>query len=252
MKKIIITGGSDGIGLELAKLLAQNGNQLLLVARNKEKLEKAIATLPGKDHRFMVSDLSKKEDTHAIIDHLTQNHYDVLVNNAGVGMYGRFEEMPLSEQINMVNLNIYALTALSYHYLKTARKGDSLVNISSFLGTTSYPGAAVYAATKAFVTNFSEALWWENKKKGIYVLGFCPGVTHTNFHETSGGSMDMFPKQITQTPRQVAQELLYSLEKRAKPKAVSGVMNRIMLFSHRFLSRRMVVNMMGGFSPINS
>jgi short-subunit dehydrogenase len=252
MKKIIITGGSDGIGLELAKLLAQKGNQLLLVVRNKEKLEKAIETLPGKEHRFRVSDLSKKEDVHAIADHISQNHYDVLVNNAGAGMYGRFEEMELSEQIKMVNLNIYALTSLSYHFIKNAKKGDSLVNIASFLGTTSFPGGAVYSATKAFVINFSEGLWWENKKRGIYVLGFCPGVTHTHFHETSGGSQGMFPEAITQTPMQVAEELVYSLEKRTKPKAVSGAMNRFMLFSHRFLSRKTVANMMGGFSPINS
>jgi len=252
MKKMIITGASDGIGLEIAKQLAQKGNQLLLVARNKEKLEKAIESLPGKEHRFLAADLSKKDDAHAIADHISQNRYDVLINNAGVGMYGRFEEMPLSEQLNMVNLNVYGLTVLSHSFIKNAKKGDSLVNIASFLGTTSYPGAAVYSATKAYVINFSEALWWENKNRGIYVLGFCPGVTHTHFHETSGGSQDMFPRAITQTPQQVVAELIYSLEKRTKPKAVSGAMNRFMLFSQRFLSRKMVANMMGSFSPLTN
>ncbi len=250
MKKILITGASDGIGLEIARLLAKEGNQLLLVARDKVKLEAAIQNLPGKEHRYLVADLSKKDDAHVIADQITQNHYDVLINNAGVGMYGRFEEMPLSQQVNMINLNIIGLTLLSYAYIKNAKKGDSLVNVASFLGTTSYPGAAVYSATKAYVTNFSEALWWENKGRGVYVLGFCPGVTHTNFHKTSGGSQDLFPKFITQTPVQVAEELIYSLNKRTKPKAVSGATNRFMLFFQRFLSRKMVVNMMGGFSPI--
>ena len=250
--KILVTGASDGIGLEIAKLLAQQGNQLMLVSRNKEKLEKVIKTLPGKDHQFLTADLSKKEDVHNIADHISQTYYDVLINNAGYGMYGRFEEMPISDQANMMHLNMYGLTILSYSFIKNAKKEDSLVNVASFLGTTSYAGAAVYSATKAYVTTFSDALWWENKKRGIYVLGFCPGVTHTSFHETSGGSKDMFPKVITQTPLQVAKELIRALKKRNKPKVVSGAMNRFMLFFQRFLSRRMVVNMMGKFSPIKN
>jgi short-subunit dehydrogenase len=250
MKKILITGASEGIGLETAKLLALSGNLLTLVARNKEKLEKVIENLSGKGHQFLVADLSKKEDTHRVADHISQNHYDVLINNAGVGMYGRFEEMALSDQASMIHLNIYGVTVLSHSFMKNAKTGDSLVNIASTLGTTSFPGTAVYAATKAYVTNFSESLWWENKKKGIYVLAFCPGVTQTRFHESAGGSSDKFPKFICQTPIAVAKELIRALEKRNKPKVVSGRPNRFMLFFHRFLSRKMVVNMMGGFSPI--
>lgn len=251
MKKVLITGASDGIGFEIAKQMAQKGYLVTLVARNAEKLQKAIGQLSGTGHQFVVADLTKKEDTHKIGDHVVQHHHDVVINNAGVGMYGRFEEMPLSEQMSMVHLNVYALTYISHSFIKSARRGDSLVNIASTLGSTSFPGAAVYSATKAYVTNFCEALWWENKDKGIYVLGFSPGVTHTNFHKISGGSQDMFPSFITQTPAQVAGELIRALEKRSKPKAVSGFPNRSMLFVHRFLSRKAVANMMGGFSPIN-
>src|SRR5258708_20992954 len=222
MQKILITGASDGIGLEIAKLLAQKGHQLTLAARNKEKLEKAIETLAGKGHGSLVSDLSKRQEVNQLANHISENHYHVLVNNAGVGMYGRFEEMSLESQLNMMELNMVALTVLANSFIKTAKEGDSLVNVASTLGTTSYPGAAVYAATKAFVTNFSEALWWENKKRGIYVLGFSPGVTHTNFHKASGGSQELFPKAITQEPGQVATELVRALEKRKKPKVVSG------------------------------
>jgi short-subunit dehydrogenase len=250
MKKIIITGASEGIGWEIAKLLAERGDQLTLVARNREKLEKAIANLSGKGHQFLSADLSKKEDIHAIADHISQNSYDALINNAGIGMYGRFEEMALNLQVNMIHLNIYGLTVLNYSFLKNAKSGDSLVNVASTLGTSSFPGTAVYAATKAYVTILSESLWWENKRKGIYVMGFCPGVTLTNFHQTAGSSSDKFPKFICQTPAEVARELIHSLEKRKKPKTVSGVSNRFMLFFHRFLSRKIVVNMMGSFSPI--
>jgi hypothetical protein len=249
MKKILITGASGGIGLETAKLLAAGGNQLMLVARNKEKLEKVIENLPGEKHEFLAADLSKKEEVHRIADHIAQNHYDVLINNAGVGMYGRFEEMSWSEQANMMHLNMYGPTILAYHFIRNAKKGDSLVNISSTLATTSFPGLAVYAATKAYLNSFSESLWWENKKRGIYVLGFCPGVTRTAFHGASGPD-EMFPNFIIQTPGQVAGELVRALKKRRKPKVVSGGVNRFMLFFHRWLSRKMVVNMMGGFSPI--
>jgi short-subunit dehydrogenase len=252
MKKILITGASDGIGLEIARALAREGNQLVLVARNQEKLKAAIESLPGQQHSFVLADLTLKEDVERVASHIDQNHFDVLINNAGVGMYGRFEEMPLAEQEAMMRLNMLALTILSYNYLKNARRGDCLVNISSVLGTTSCPGAAVYSATKAFVTNFSEALWRENKSRGVFVLGFCPGVTRTHFHEVSGGSQDMFPTFIVQTPSAVAAEFVRALNKRNKPKAVSGGTNRFMLFFHRLLTRKMVVNMMGGFSPVKN
>lgn len=252
MKKVLITGASEGIGLELAKLFAQKNNQVTLVARNKEKLEKALQQLSGKEHSYLTADLSKKEDAHKIANHIEENHYDTLINNAGVCMYGRFEVMPIQEQAQMMHLNMYGLTILAHSFLKSAKKGDALVNTASTLGVTSFPGAAVYSATKAYVVNLSESLWWENKKRDVFVIGFCPGVTDTAFHETAGGNLPakMYPRFIIQTPRQAAEELYRALEKRRKPRAVSGVMNRLMLFFYRFLSRSMVVNTMGGFSPI--
>lgn len=250
MKKIIITGASDGIGLEIARLLAREGNTLTLVARSQEKLERAFSEFPGSGHTFLVADLCKKDEVHKVDELMERQHYDVLINNAGVGMYGRFDEMPFPDQVQMMNLNMTAVTRLSYSFIRQAKEGDALVNVASTLGTSSYPGAAVYSATKAYVTLFSEALWWENKDKGIFVLGFCPGVTLTHFHETSGGSKEMFPSFIAQTPAEVARELVGALRKRSKPKAISGGMNKFMLFFQRFLTRKTVVNMMGAFSPL--
>jgi short-subunit dehydrogenase len=248
--KILITGASDGIGLDAAKILASKNNEITLVARSKDKLEKALASLQGKGHQIIVADLRKKDDVDALKEKIEANNYEVFINNAGVGMYGRFTEMPLSEQVKMMNLNMNALTALSYFYLNHAKKGDALVNVASTLGTTSYPGAAVYAATKAFVTSLSESLWWENKNKGIYVLGFCPGATYTNFHHVSGGDKDSFPKFAMQMPEQVAKELISALEKRKKPKVISGGINRFMVGFQKLMSRKMVVGMMAGFGPL--
>ena len=248
--KILITGASDGIGLALAKNFASKNNQITLVARNKEKIDKAIASLSGKGHQVIVADLSKREDVDALKEKIDVEKYDVFINNAGVGMYGRFTEMPLHEQVKMMTLNMTALTVLSYFYLNQAKKGDALVNIASTLGTTSYPGAAVYAGTKAYVTSLSESLWWENKSKGVYVLGFCPGATYTNFHEVSGGSKDSFPKFTMQSAEQVADELINALEKRNKPKVFSGAINRFMVTIQKLMSRKRVVSMMAGFGPL--
>ena len=251
MKNALVTGGSEGIGLEIARLLAQKDHLLTIVARNEEKLSKAVKTLPGKGHNFIPADLSKKEHVDNLARHIAENHYDILVNCAGIGMYGRFEDMAVSELVAMMHLNMVGLTVLSHSFIKNARENDSLVNIASFLSTTSFPGLAVYAATKAYVLSFSESLWWEARKKGVYVLGFCPGVTSSNFHEAAGESASMFPKFITQTPAAVAGELMSALARKRKPKAVAGAMNRGMLFFQRFLSRKATINMMASFSPLN-
>ncbi len=248
--KVLVTGASDGIGLEIAKQLAAKNNELTIIARRKDKLEEVVASLAGKGHRSIVADLSKKEDVDALKADIELHKYDVFVNNAGFGMYGRFTEMPLAEQEKMMSLNINAVTVLSYFYLSNAKKGDALINVASTLGTTSFAGAAVYSATKAYVTSLSESLWWEYKNKGIYVMGFCPGATYTNFHEVSGGDKDSFPKFTMQTAQQVVNELVSALESRRKPKVVSGGLNRFMIGLQKLMTRRMVVNMMAGFGPL--
>jgi len=252
MKKILITGGSDGIGLAIARLLADRGNRITIVARNGQKLKNAVRSLTGEGHRIIALDLSVEEEINLLKPIIQTERYGLLINCAGMGKYGRFTELPLSEQLKMMDLNMKALTILSYCYLKHAAPDDALINIASVLGTTSYPGAAVYAATKAFVTSLSESLWWEYKDRGIYVVGACPGGTYTNFHELSGGSKDSFPKSVMQTPDEVAKEIVRALDKRRKPKIVSGSINKIMLFSQKFLSRRTAVSMMADFGPLKS
>jgi short-subunit dehydrogenase len=248
--KILITGSSEGIGFEVAKVLASKGNQVTLVARNQEKLEKAISVLSGNGHNFIVADLGQRQDVDSLKEKITTEKYDVLINNAGVGMYGKFTDMELSEQVGMMNLNMTALTALSHFYLSNSKKGDALINIASTLGSTSFPGSAVYAGTKGYVAVFTESLWAEYRNRGVYVAVFCPGVTATAFHHKSGGKEGGFPQAITQTPEQVAHELVRALEKRSSPKIVSGFMNRAMLAFYRLLTTKAMVSMMAGFSPI--
>ena len=250
MKKALVTGASGGIGLAIAKRLADEGVQLMLVARGVDKLKEIIASLPGEGHGCLQADLMAQADIDKVAGHISEVKYDVLINNAGVGIYGRFEELSLEQQIKMLTLNCNALVSLSYAFLKKAKSGDALVNVSSFLGFSSLPGASAYAGTKGFVLRFSESLWQEFKAKGIYVVAFCPGITSSNFHEASGGSNDEFPKIIMQTPEQVALEVIGALKKRKNPTVISGFMSRSLLFFQKFMSRKQVVNMMGGLGPI--
>src|SRR4030095_5011712 len=249
MKHAIITGASDGIGLEVAQLLAKKDYTITAVARSEEKLKKLIQSLPDSGHNFILADLSVKNDLNKVVQDITTHKYDLLINNAGVGKYGEFVTLDLDAQLQGIELNINAVVTLSYHFLKSSKPGDALINTGSMLGISSLPGAAVYAATKAFVTTFSESLWYEAKKKGVFVTGFNPGPVKTEFHSHAGGNNASFPNAIMVTQEQVAKELIRVLEKRNKPRTVPGALIRFLLFSQRLIGRKTVVLIMSRFSP---
>lgn len=249
MKKALITGASGGIGLEVAKRLASQNYQLTLVARSEDKLNKALAHLNSYVHRIFVADLTNKEDLQRMTDHLATNKYDVLINNAGAGVYGHFVEIALEDHLNTMQLNMDALVTLSYSFLEKASPGNALVNIGSLIAHSSLPGAAVYAGTKSFVANFSESLWYEFKHKGVFVMGFNPGAADSDFHSNAGPETNDFPKFVISSVEDVADELVKALHKRQKPRVVQGLKNRFMLWSFKFLSRKSAVNIMGQISP---
>ncbi|MEM7115965.1 MAG: SDR family NAD(P)-dependent oxidoreductase [Chloroflexota bacterium] len=249
--KVLITGGSGGIGLAIAQKLAEAGAQVTLVARNESKLQQLAPSLAGNGHDYLRADLSDETDIGRLANHIRTHKYDTLINNAGIGIYGRFTDIDLGRQETMLTLNINALMALSYAFLSTAKSGDALMNTGSTLGFTSFPGSSAYAATKGFVVTFSEGLWWEYKKQDIYVVALCPGATRTSFHEAADGSHANYPEMILQTPKQVADEAVRALQKRHGPIVISGGMNRMLVGSQRLMSRKTAVNIMGGFSPLN-
>lgn len=249
MKKVLVTGASGGIGLEVAKLLAARNYQVTLVARREDTLKKVKGNLTGSGHSIVVSDLTNSADVEKLAAHIQATAYDVLINNAGGGMYGQFIAMPLEDQLASMRLNMNAAVTLSYAFLQQAKAGDALVNVASTLAHSSFPGASVYAATKSFVATFSESLWFEFKEKNIYVLGFNPGATKSDFHTNAGAATSSYPDFVLSTTQDVASDLVAALEKRKKPKVISGWKNRLMLFSFRFLSRATTINFMGAISP---
>jgi uncharacterized protein len=248
---ILITGGSDGIGLAVAKLLAAEGDaRLTLVARSEARLREAVAQLPGAGHDIIAADLSQPEGIDVVARRLAARHYDVLINNAGAGLYGRFAELPLDDQLRMMRLNTESVTLLSHAYLRRAKPGDALVNTASFLAYAPLPGNAAYSATKAFVAALSEALWWENKTKGVYVLCFSPGVIATGFHDVAGGSVAAFPRVLVQSPESAAQELAGALRKRRSPRVITGFATRQLIRLQQLAGRRRAINMMGRNSTL--
>jgi short-subunit dehydrogenase len=249
MKKALITGASSGIGLEIARRLSQQEYQLTLVARNEQKLKSVQEQLGKERHQILVADLTKKEDVERVSRHLNEDSYDLLVNNAGTGSYGRFIDLPLEKQLNTMTLNMEALVSLSYAFLGKAVSGNALINIGSLLAHSSLPGGAVYAGTKSFVANFSESLWYEFKNKGIFVSGFNPGAADTDLHSNSGSDTSAFPSFVVSSVSEVADEFMKQLSARKKPRVIQGFKNRMMLFGFKFLNRKSAINIMGKISP---
>ncbi len=242
-KKALVTGASDGIGRVFALELAKQGYSVTTVARSGARLEEVVRTM-GSGHRALVADLSTAEGQTKACQELETTKYDLLINNAGVGTTGGFTEVSLEKQMAMVRLNCEAVVALSYTFLKSAKSGDALMNVSSTLAFLPMPSLGLYCATKAFVTSFSESLWFEQKKRGVHVMDLCPGITSTSFHVNSGGKSEGMPESLTQTPEQVVAFALKQLESRQRPTVISGVRNRTLAFVSRLLPRSSVVQMM--------
>ena len=246
----LITGASSGIGFVFAKELAKGGYTVTCVARNEEKLNELVNEL-GDNHRFIRADLTDENDLSIVSQDINNTKYSLLINNAGYGIYDKFENIPIKKIHNLIQLNITALVHLSYVFLKTASAGDALINVSSVLSLLPLPGCAVYSGTKAFVTNFTEALWYECKDKDIYVMALLPGVTDTNFHQVAlGETRKHDPKGLCYPPEVVVKEAINALKKRAKPTVISGPIYRFLAaLSTRLLSRAKMVKIMGGNSP---
>jgi short-subunit dehydrogenase len=252
-KTAMVTGASGGIGLEFAERLAKQGYQVTLVARGEAKLKEIVARL-GSGHRAISADLSVPADVQRVVDDVRATKYDLLVNNAGVAVYGMFAETPMEGTRAMIRLNIDSLVELSHAFLAGAKRGDALLNVASALALLSFPGATVYSASKAFVSSFSEGLWFENKPRGVYVAGLLPGVTKTNFHEAAGGSAEQTPPAaITQTPAQVVDAAMTALASRSSPTILTSFVFKAMVFVNtRLMTRKAMVNSMGAQSPVKS
>src|SRR5258708_2983332 len=193
MNTTLITGASSGIGEVFARKLAARGNNLLLVARSEDKLINLCNELGRSKSiraQYVALDLSER-DAPARLFGEAQNRgleIDFLINNAGFGSMGEFTKLDLDHELNMIDLNVRSLVELTHRFLvpMRERKRGSIINVASTAGFQAVPFMATYAATKAFVLSFSEALAEENRPFGIKIMALCPGLTETSFFEAAG------------------------------------------------------------------
>jgi len=190
----LITGGSTGIGFAMAHVFARNGFNLILVASNQDRLEKAAETIRASYKCIVVpitKDLSLMNASQELYEEVkkrVEQPVEVLINNAGFGLNGRFLELPLKRQEEMVQVNVTTLVQLTHLFVSdmVKRKSGKVLHTASTAGFQPAPNSAIYYATKAFVISFSDALTAELQGTGVTNTALCPGPTHTNFAATSG------------------------------------------------------------------
>ena len=249
MPLALVTGASEGLGRAFTKRLAGDGYQVVAVARNEARLQKLVGELGDGGHSFLPADLCETAGVAEVAAALSSKHFDLLVNNAGLGRYGDFATSDELHSQQMIRLNCEALVTLSRAFLENAREGDALVNLSGVLGLLPVPGMSVYAATKGFVLSFSQAIWHEQNERGVYVMALVPGPIATEFKSRSGGAADKGPPAaITQTPDEVVDRAMKELAKRKRPVVMAAARRARLLFSlFRWMPRKMVMRFMAKF-----
>jgi len=209
MNNVLITGASSGIGLELARLFARDGNNLVLVARREELLNKIAGELNsdfGVEVEVIVKDLTLEKSSEDIFMQLKDREIDIVVNNAGFGAVGPFSELDNKRQIDMIKLNINALTSLTRLFIPrmVEKNSGGILNVGSLAGFQPGPYATIYYATKAFVLSFTEGLKEELKNTNIKITCLAPGPTNTEFGEVSGLDRSFLFKFGTMSAKEVA------------------------------------------------
>jgi uncharacterized protein len=242
-KTALVTGASEGIGQELCRILAREGYDLVLVARNEAKLLQLAAELSGRhgiDARVIAKDLSSRSAPQEIFDELDRAGVvvDTLANNAGYTVYGAFADAEFARQEEMLDVLVYAPMRLTSLFLPgmLAKNSGSILNLASTGSFIPCPYEAAYSASKAFVLSWSEAIAEELGGSGVTVTALCPGATRTRFFERSSTDNIKVFEIGMMSPEQVA-EIGYAALRAGKRYVVAGWMNKVLVFSTRFMPR---------------
>lgn len=246
-KTALITGASSGIGAAFAKILAAEGTHLILVARSEEKLRTLASQLTTRyaiRAEVIVADLSRVGAAYTVFEETQQRGLtvDILINNAGFGTYGAFETLDAEREQEEIRLNVATLVDLTHSFLPLmlARRQGTIINVASLAAFQPIPYMAVYAASKAFVLSFSEALWGEYRTRGVRILAVSPGETATEFFRVVGDEY-VAPTNM-ETPEQVVQVALRAIEQ-GRSSVVSGRQNAVLANASRFFPRGLGVRL---------
>ena len=247
-KRALVTGASAGIGEAFARALAAQQHDLVLVARRGDRLEALAKELSERHHVAAsphVADLSEDAELSELAESLAQDPPDLLVNNAGFGTMGAFAELDPERELEEIRLNVLALVRLTRAVLPgmLARGRGGIVNVSSLAGESAGPFTATYAATKAYVTRFSESLHEEVRGTGVVVQALLPGFTRTEFQEVAGVDPGSVPGFAWMAPEQVVAASLAAL-RRGDVICIPGLGNRLLggvtALAPRGLARRVL------------
>ncbi len=252
-RRVLLTGASSGIGKALSECFAREGYHLVLVARRESALN-ALAETLRVAHQIQVDvvsqDLAEPGAAQKLVKTLAQKglEIDVLVNNAGFGLNGGFADLPLEQWNSMVQLNVTTLMELTHLLLKGMRQRGfgRILNVASVVSFMPCPNFAIYAASKAFVLSFSQALHHELRQENIRVTALCPGATATEFHEVAGNHGTLITRWMD-TPEQVADEAYRALM-RERSMVISGWINKPLPFFLRLSPRSWVLRIAEGMA----
>jgi short-subunit dehydrogenase len=261
-RRALVTGASAGIGEAIARRLAADGVDLVLVARRVDRLDRLAASLRSAVTRvdILPADLTAPDGLARVASRLADDDapVDLLVNNAGFSSYGRFWELPRDGELAQVDCNVRAVVCLTHAALgRMVREGrGAVMNISSVSGNQPGPGNPTYGATKAFVTSFTEGVSIELRGTGVTITAVCPGLTRTEFHVIAGVAdrMAATPGFLWMTADEVAAD---ALEATAKGKVVhvNGLGNKVLAglsgVAPRAVRRRVAGAVIGRFRPVD-
>ena len=233
--KALITGASSGIGLDMARYLSTKGYELILVSRNKEKLEQIQEHLPTKV-TIIVADLSNEQRVKDLYVLAKKENVDILINNAGLGDFGYLTDTDLNKDLELINTNIKAVHILTKHMVKKKKKGDTdtyILNVASSAAFQPGPLMSTYYATKAYVYQLTEALYYEQKKKKtkVHVSVLCPGPVETNFNNVAGVNFSVKPLKSSYVAKYAIDEMFKN-----KLLIIPGLKMKCAKFFSRFVS----------------
>lgn len=237
--KALITGASSGIGLDMARYLAQKKYELILVARNREKLEQIQKTLPTKV-TIIVADLANEQKVKELYVITKKENIDILINNAGFGDFGYFTETDLNKELEMINTNIKALHILTKFFLRDMEQRNSgyILNVASSASFQPGPLMSTYYATKSYVYQLTEAIYYEQKKKktNVHISVLCPGPVKTNFNNVAGVKFGIKPQSSAFVAKYAIDQMLAN-----KMLIIPGFKMKCAKFFSRFVSDKFLL-----------
>ena len=237
---VVITGASSGIGYEIAKLYAQDGYNLVLIARNIDKLKKVKGELSqyNTEIKILSLDISKDSDIKNLFNYIETNKINVstLINNAGVGSFGDFKDIGWEIEDVLIDINIKSLTRLTKYFLPKIieNKNGGILNVASTAAFCSGPRMAVYYASKAYVLNLTEAIYEECKGTGIKISCLCPGPVKTEFQGKAGIKKSETAKKYLMSAEDVA-KVCYKDFNRGKLIIIPGIKNKLLVMANNLL-----------------